>query len=214
MFEAIIESLPELKNLEATVATLEQKHGQASARVQSLAHKTGQARELDLNLEAAALNAGRKPPKPTEPQLRDQLADAGRDAEVLERRLRLAETDRARYLQTHHEEILGLLGEAHAVEGERVAAAASEALEALLAYHRAEDDARNLQRLHPAPAPENVGGPQSMVTVWGALTTQNVGGVNRGALEGTLRQLVAMGAPTVIEGGAEEGDDDVDVDAA
>jgi hypothetical protein len=46
-----------------------------------------------------------------------------------------------------------------------------------------------------------------MVTVWGALTTVNVGGVNRGALEGTLRQLVAMGAPTVIEAGAEDDED-------
>jgi hypothetical protein len=198
MFEAIIGNLPELQKLETTVAELERKHAEAAARVQGLGLRTGQARENDLNAEAQALNSGRKPPKPTEPALREQAEGAGRDAEVLERRLRLAETDRARYLQTHHEEILSLLSQAHGEHGERVAAAATEALEALLAYFKAEDDARGLQRLHPAPSPENTGGPESVSVVWGSLTTRNVAGVNRGALEGTLRQLVAMGAPTVV----------------
>jgi multidrug efflux pump subunit AcrA (membrane-fusion protein) len=209
MFEAIIESLPELAKLESTVSDLERQHGEASARVQSLAHKTGQAREDDLNREAAALNAGRKPPNPTEPRLAEQLADAGRDAEVLQRRLALAQGEKARYLATHHATILGLLGEAHAVEGARVAAAAGEALAALLAYHRAEDDARNLQRLHPAPAPENTGSPQSTAVVWGALTTRNVtGGPNRGDLEGTLQYLISLGGATIVEAGAEEGEED------
>ncbi len=207
MFDLIIESMPELQKLEATVAELERKHAEASARVQALALKVQQAREGDLNREAAALNAGRKVPSPDEPGLREQLEGAGRDAEVLERRLRLAEGERARYISERHVEIMALLQRAHGEHGERVAAAATEALEALLALFRCEDDARGLQRLHPAPQEENRGGPQSMVTVWGALTTQNVGGVNRGALEGTLRQLVAMGAPTVVEA-VEDGDED------
>jgi len=208
VFDQIIESLPELAKLETTVRDLERKHAEGSARVQALAHKVQQAREGDLNREAVALNAGRKPPNATEPALAEQLEGAGRDAEVLERRLRLAETDRARYLSEHHGEILALLGEAHASEGARVAGAASDALNALLAYHKAEDDARNLQRRHPAPAQENTGGPESTSVVWGALTTQNVtGGPSRGSLEGTLQYLVSLGAPTVIEPGAEEGED-------
>ncbi len=209
MFEAIIESLPELAKLESTVSDLERQHGEASARVQSLAHKTAQAREDDLNREALALNSGRKVPNATEPRLAEQLADAGRDAEVLQRRLALAQGEKARYLATHHATILGLLGEAHAVEGARVAAAAGEALEALAAYHGAEDAARNLQRLHPAPAQENVGGPQSMVTVWGNLTTRNyAGGPQRGGLEGTLQYLISLGGATIVEAGAEEGEED------
>ncbi len=60
MLETIIGKLPDLEKLESTVSDLEAKHGQAQARVQSLAHKTGQAREDDLNREAAALNSGRK----------------------------------------------------------------------------------------------------------------------------------------------------------
>jgi hypothetical protein len=210
MFEQIIEGLPELQRLEATVSDLEAKHGQATARVEGLALRTAQAREHDLNAEALALNAGRRHPNASEPGLREQLEGAGRDAEVLQRRLALAVADRGRYISENHKLLLGLLGESHATEGQRVAAAAEEALAALLRRFGAEDAARDLQRRHPAPAAENVGGPQSVVTVWGNLTTQNAGGVNRGALEGTLRQLVAMGEATIVEAGAEEGDDDVD----
>jgi hypothetical protein len=213
MFDLIIESMPELQKLEATVAELERKHAEASARVQALALKVQQAREGDLNREAAALNAGRKVPSPDEPGLREQLDGAGRDAEVLSRRLALAEGDRARYLSEHHATILGLLAEAHASEGERVAAAATEALEGLLRRFAAEDDARGLQRLHPAPQEENRGGPQSMVTVWGPQSTVNAGGgPSRGSLEGTLQYLISLGAPTVIEAGAE--DDEGGEDAA
>jgi hypothetical protein len=213
MFDLVIESLPELQTIEGTVSDLERKHGESQARVQALGLRTAQARELDLNAEAVALNSGRKPPKPTEPQLREQLEGAGRDAEVLERRLSMVLQRRARYLSEHHGEILALLSAAHDAQGERVAAAASEALEALLAYHKAEDDARGLQRLHPAPQEENWGGPESMSIVFGSITTRNVSGENRGALEGVLRQLVAMGAPTIVEAGAED-DDEGGEDAA
>jgi hypothetical protein len=212
MFDQIVEKLPELQRLEATASDLERKHGESQARVQALGHRTAQARELDLNAEAVALNAGRKPPKATEPRLAEQLADAGRDAEVLERRLRLAEGDRARYLSEHHAEILGLLEAAHAEEGQRVAEAAEAALEGLLRRFAAEDAARDLARRHPAPAAENTGSPQSVAVVWGSITTRNVGGENRGSLEGVLRQLVAMGEGTIVEAGAE--DDEGGEDAA
>ncbi len=208
MFGLIIESLPELQTIEGTVTDLERKHGESQARVQALGLRTAQAREHDLNAEAVALNAGRKSPKPTEPALREQLDGAGRDAEVLGRRLALAVAERGRYLSDNHATILSLLEAAHAAEGQRVAAAASEALAALLAYHRAEDDARNLQRLHPAPSPENVGSPESIAVVWGHVNTRNyAGGPQRGDLEGTLQYLISLGAPTIVEAGAEEGED-------
>jgi hypothetical protein len=206
MFELIVEKVPELKRLEQVVADLERENAEAQARVQALALKVQQTREDDLNREAAALNSGREVPKPKEPQLREQLEGAQRDLEVLERRLTLAGTDRARYLSEHHAEIAGLLEEAHDAEGERVAAAASEALAALLRRFQAEDDARNLARLHPAPAPENTGEAESVATVWGHVNTRSVtGGPQRGTLEQTLRYLVSLGAPTIVEG-VEEGD--------
>ncbi len=211
MLESVIGKLPELQKLESTVAALERAHGEASARVQALAVKTATAREADLDREAAALNSGRKVPNASEPGLREQLEGAGRDAEVVGRRLGQAQGDRGRYPSEHHATILGLLAEAHGAEGQRVAAAAEEALSALLRLYGAEDAARDLQRRHPAPALENVGGPQSMVTVWGPQSTNNVGGgPSRGSLEGTLQYLITMGAPTVIEAGAEEGEDDED----
>jgi hypothetical protein len=45
------------------------------------------------------LNAGKKPPPRKEPELRSQLEAAGRELEVLERRLALAQADRARFIQ-------------------------------------------------------------------------------------------------------------------
>ena len=204
MFELIIEKVPELRRLEEAVEALTQEHATATGRVQGLAGKVAQAREDDLNREAVALNHGRRAPKPKEPELRGQLERAQRELEVLERRLTLAGSDRSRYISEHHAEILAMLEAAHAAEGERVAAAASEALEALLAYHGAEDAARNLQRLHPAPAAENTGGPESVAVVWGSLTTRNMGGPQRGQLEGTLRYLAGLGAPTEV---GEVGDD-------
>jgi hypothetical protein len=208
MLEQIIEKLPELQKLESTVSNLEAKHGEGSARVQALAVKTATAREADLDREAAALNSGRKVPNASEPGLREQLEGAGRDAEVLQRRLALAVAERGRYLAENHATILGLLAEAHASEGQLVAEAAEAALEALLRRFGAEDAARDLQRRHPAPALENSGGPESVSVVWGALTTQNLtGGPPRGTLEGTLRYLISLGAPTIVEGGGEDAED-------
>jgi hypothetical protein len=119
--------------------------------------------------------------------------------EVLERRLTLAGSDRSRYIQEHSEELMWLLAEAQAVEGEKVAEGAVRVLEDLLRYFKAEDDARAMGRLVPAAAPENTGEPQRAVTVWGSVTTQNVGGgPARGNLEGTLRYLASLGAATEV----------------
>jgi hypothetical protein len=199
MFELIIEKVPELRKLERAVEALQQEHGEASARVVALASKVAQAREDDLNREAVALNNGRKPPKPKEPELRTQLEGAQRELEVLGRRLALAGSDRSRYIQDHGEELMRLLAEAQAVEGEKVAEGASRVLEDLLRYFKVEDDARAMGRLMPATAPENTGEPQKAVTVWGSMTTQNFGGgPARGNLEGTLRYLASLGGGTVV----------------
>jgi chromosome segregation ATPase len=201
MFELIISEVPELQRLEQAVARLEQGHAEASAKVAALSNKVAQAREDDLNREAAALNRGRKVPKPKEPELRSQLEGAQRELEVLERRLTLAGSDRSRYIQEHHEELMGLLAQAQAAEGEKVAEGASKVLEDLLRYFKAEDDARAMTRLVPATAPENTGEPQKTVAVWGNMTTQNVtGGPRRGDLEQALRYLVSLGGATVVEG--------------
>ena len=204
MFDSIIEKVPELSRLEQAVGALQQQQAAAQAKVAALSNKVQQAREDDLNREALALNRGGKAPKPKEPALRSQLERAQREQEVLERRLTLAGSERSHYVQGHSERLTRLLAAAQAAEGEKVAGGAATVLEDLLRYFRAEDDARAMRRLIPAPAPENTGAPQKSVTVWGPMTTNNVtGGPPRGELEGTLRYLASLGAGTVVGEDAE-----------
>jgi hypothetical protein len=199
VFELIADKLPELQRLERVLATLEQEYTEAQGRHALLVQEVAAVREDDLNREAAALNAGKRTPKPREPQLRSQLEGVQRELEVLERRLALAQADRARFIQTNHERLAALLMEAQASEGERVAEGASQVLADLLRYFKAEDDMRALRRLVPAPAEENTGAPEQSVTVWGNLTTRNItGGPARGDLEGTLRYLESLGETTVV----------------
>jgi hypothetical protein len=206
VFSQIVGKVPELAKLEDTIASLEQEHANAQARVQALAHKTAQARETDLDREAAALNAGTRPPKPQEPRLREQLENAERDAEILVRRLALAQSDRSRYVQEHHERLALLLEEARRAEAARVAVGAGQTLEWLLTYFAVEDDLRSLQRLHPAPQPENTDGPQGHTVVFGPVNTRNVGGgPRRGDLEGTLRHLMSLGPATEVGEAPDEG---------
>jgi hypothetical protein len=204
VFELIADKLPELQRLEQVVATLEQERTEAQGRHALLVQEVAAVREDDLNREAAALNEGRKVPNPKEPALRSQLEGVERELEVLERRLALAQADRARYIQSNHERLAALLMEAQASEGARVAEGANQVLADLLRYFKAEDDIRALRRLVPAPAEENTGEPERVTAVWGSLTTRNItGGPARGDLESVLRYLESLGAATVVGEDAE-----------
>ena len=207
MFELVIEKVPELQRLEQTVAALEREHAEASTRVVALSNKVLEAGEDDLNREAAALNRGRKVPKPKEPELRSQLESAQREVEVLARRLSLAQADRSRYIQEHREDIMRLLAQAQEAEGEKVAEGASRMLEDLLRYFQAEEDARAMRRLIPEPVEENTGETGTGCGGVGPMTTHSVsGGPRRGDLEGALRYLVSLGKPTLVGEGAEDSD--------
>jgi chromosome segregation ATPase len=204
VFELIADKLPELQRLEQVVADLDQEYVAAQGRHAQLVQEAATAREDDLNSEAAALNASKKPPKPKEPELRSQLEGVQRELEVLERRLALAQADRARFIQSNHERLAALLMEAQASKGERVAEGATRVLENLLVYFKAEDDIRALGRLVPAPVEEYTGAPERVTAVWGSLTTRNItGGPPRGDLEATLRYLISLGETTVVGEDAE-----------
>ena len=209
MFEQVKDRIPELAELEDRIEDLEQELGSAQARVQGLALRVSEAREEDLSKEALALNRGRKVPPPREPELRSQLQGAERALEVLQRRLDLARSDRARYIQEHRARIEELLAEAQQREASRVAEGAGQVLDDLLRLFEAEDDARNLARLHPPPTEENSSGPQGHTTVWGPLTTQTItNGPRRGDLESALRYLVSLGPASEVgevEGESVEG---------
>jgi DNA repair exonuclease SbcCD ATPase subunit len=201
MLELIIDKLPELKRLEQVVTTLEEEHAEAQGRVAQLVQEAAMVREDDLNRAAVALNAARKAPKAREPELRSQLESAQRELELLERRLALAGSDRSRFIQEHHEDIMRLLAQAHATEGEKVAEGARQVLADLLRYFKAEDDARALRRLVPEPVSENVGEPERTTQVWGPVGTKTfAGGPPRGDLEGALRHLISLGPATEIGG--------------
>jgi hypothetical protein len=204
VFELIADKLPELQRLEQVVADLEQERTEALGRHAQLVQEVATAREDDLNREAAALNAGKRLPKPREPELRERLERAQRDLEILDRRLALAQADRARFIQSNHERLAAMLMEAQASGGERVAEGAAKVLENLLVYFKAEDDIRALRRLVPAPVEENTGALERVTAVWGSLTTRNItGGPPRGDLEGTLRYLISLGETTVVGEDAE-----------
>jgi hypothetical protein len=198
VFEQIREQLPELQKLEATITDLEQEHQKAEARAQALAMKVSQAREDDLNREAAALNTGTRPPKPQESHLRGQLQNAERDLEILVRRLALAQSDRSRYVQEHHQQLSLLLEEARRAEAARLAVGAGQTLEWLLSFFQAEDNLRALSRLNPPVQPENSGGPERTTTILGPLTRAATGGPRRGDLESALRYLVSLGPASEV----------------
>jgi hypothetical protein len=203
VFELIADKLPELQRLEQVVADLEQERTEALGRHAQLVQEAATAREDDLNREAAALNASKKPPKPKEPELRSQLEGVERELEVLSRRLALAQADRSRYIHEHREELLGLLAEAQAAEAEQVAEGAARVLENLLRLFKVEDEARAMGRLVPVPAQENTGGPEKVTSVWGPMTRGTItGGPPRGDLEATLRHLISLGETTVVGEGA------------
>jgi hypothetical protein len=198
VFEQILEKVPELRKLEETIASLEQEHQRAQAKVAALANKVSQAREHDLNAEAQALNRGHRVPAPREPKLREQLEATERDLEILLRRRALAEGERSRFVAENSERLAALLSGARAAEAAKVSAGANEVLQWLLDLFKAEDDLRSLQRLHPAPVEENTDGPQGHTVVFGPLTRVTTDGPRRGDLEGTLRYLVSLGPTTEV----------------
>jgi hypothetical protein len=203
VFEQILSKVPELGRLQATLANLQQEHQNAQGRVHGLAMRAEQAREDDLNREAVALNAGTRPPKPQEPRLRGQLESAQRELEILTRRLALAESDRSRFVQEHHERLAALLEEAQEEEREEVAVRASALLENLLRLYAVEDSSRALARLHPpgGPQPENTGEVQASphTTILGPMTQRSEGAPRRGDLESALRYLGSLGPATEID---------------
>lgn len=207
VLEPIIEHVPELAKLERTVQSLEKEQADATARVHGLMVRANEARESDLDREAAALNRGRAVPQRKEPEIRSQLEGAQRDVEVLARRHQLAVADRSRYVGEHRDELLDLLRSSHAGESRKVAESARVTLEDLLWVFAVEDSARELMRTFPEPQPENTAQPQGLTNIYGPVSTATVSGTQprRGDIEGTLRYLISLGSETVV-GEASDGD--------
>jgi hypothetical protein len=200
MFESIRDGVPELAKLQQVVTKLEQETYEAESRVAQLQVEARDAREDDLNREAAALNAGRRPPKPKEPEVRAQLEGAQRRWEVLQRRLALAQGEVARYISENHQELARLLKEAKATKAGQVSELAAPLAKALHDYQLPDADMRGLRPYLEGPQEENTGAPQDSVYFMGALNRSNASGPERvgsmsiGQIEALLTELAGLSA--------------------
>lgn len=184
--------------LQAQIDSLEARSMEQQATVQRLRRALEQARESDLNGEAAALASGSDKPKPKAPTIERRLDAAQHDAAVYERALTMAKNDLSRYYAAHVAELMGKLAQAKAERAREVAELAGPLLAALRGFYATDDDAKTL-RPYLAP-PEETGPPgsepgQKITTVYGGapMTTQNVFGADRiaGLARGELEQVVA-----------------------
>jgi chromosome segregation ATPase len=189
----------ELKQLAQRVASLEQERGQVAGEAHRLRLQVQQAREKDLNAEALALNAGKKPPEPTEPKIRLQLEDAERRVEVLQRRLQLAQSDVAVYISEHRAELRESL---IAALGDRAHQLAEHARAAARLYGEIMDGQRPLRKelAPPAPVEEATGTGQNTVDLAAVVHRGNVYGepFERGHVESMLSYLAALEGRYVV----------------
>jgi TolA-binding protein len=189
----------ELTRLQEQVASLERERGQVESEAHRLRLQSQQAREHDLNAEAVALNAGKKPPKPQEPEIRRKLEDTERRLEVLRRRLPLAQSDVAVYISEHRGELREFL---IAALGDRAHELAEHARAAARLYGEIMDGQRPLRKelAPPAPVEEATGSGQNTVDFGGIVSRANVYGEphQRGDVEAVLAYLAALEGRYVV----------------
>lgn len=184
---------PRLSELGDEVAGLEKRLQESAAEVQRLQGQIGPAREKDLDLEAKALRADKKPPAPRhEPEIKGKLQGAERDRDVLARALESARADLGAFLERHRAE---LFEDIAAARGEIASRIAESARAALVAFAKHEDLHYVLKRLRP-PVPENrENEPARSTTAFlGFGTTQQASGPARGEVEQILAYLVSLQA--------------------
>jgi hypothetical protein len=199
MFESIHTKVPDLAQLQQVVTNLEQETHEAEGRVAQLHLEAQSAHEDDLNREATALNAGRRAPRPTEPDVRAKLEGAQRRLEVLQRRLALAQSDVARYISSHSDELVELVQKAKASKAREVSELAAPLAKALGEFQQPDLDLRALQPYLELPAQENTGEPESSITVLGPLTTRSAFGEKIadqtiGQVQNIVTELVGLAA--------------------
>jgi hypothetical protein len=215
MFESIYEQAPELGRLQAAVTKLIQEEVEAQTRVAQLQAELEDTRNSDLDREALALNRGRRPPKPRAPEVEAQLEGATRRWEVLQRRLALAQSDVARHISEHAEDLMRLVQGAKAAKAREVSELAGPLAKALHELQLPDADMRALQPYLEGPQEENTGEPQPSITVWGPQTRatafgERIAGQSVGQIEAIVTELASLAAryeqgDTTIIGEVDEG---------
>jgi hypothetical protein len=211
VLQTIADKLPELRKLEDQVAQLKEGQIQEQNRLANLQQRLAEAEERDLDRTAQALNRGNKAPHRQAPKLRSQFEDSQAELSLLQRRHVLATADRSKYVAEHRDEIISLLVEERDQQARRVAEAARQALDSLLAMFAVEDEGRGVERQFATPQPAIPPATEysGAALIMGPLTTQNITGSSaprRGELQSTLEYLISLGSETVVG----EGDPDVE----
>jgi hypothetical protein len=190
-----------LIELELQVDSLEQRQAEQSAVVAGLRRDLEQAKEDDLNREAAALQTEAAKPKPKAPEIERALQAAQHDFEVIGRALQMAQDDASRYKAKNCEKLVHELAKAKAGRAKEVSTHARPLLEAIRGFYQVDDDSKELRpyiRQDVETGPPGSGSPERYtLDVGGGMTTRNVygdrvAGLERGQLEGVIRSLVQL----------------------
>jgi hypothetical protein len=190
---------PGLARLQAEIAGLEQRSGQADVNTQQLQAQLVLAREQDLGASAKAVRADKKPPAAKcEVEVQRKLDQASRERDVLARALESARSDYGTFLQEHRSELY------HDVAVQRQGLAASiaaSARAALVDFSQHEDLHYVLKELQPPVAPVESSEPAQRLTqvVIGLQTTRSSGPA-RGDVEAMLSYLIGLAASQASPG--------------
>lgn len=187
--------------LQEQVDSLEQHQAEQHAVVGGLRRELEQAKETDLNQEAAALKTGGAKPKPKAPEIERALEAASHDLEVIGRAWTMAQTDLGQYKAKNCEKLVGELHRAKAKRAQGVASLAKPLLEELRGFYAVDDDMKELkpylQEERETGEPGSGEAQRYTLALGGVQTTQNVfgnrvAGMERGVLEGVIRSLVQL----------------------
>lgn len=161
---------PALAKLQAEVADLERRRGEAEGRVQAARQALHDARDKDAQLAGAAIRAGRSVPEPKHAQkAQQQLEAAERVVLGYQRALESAQTDLAAFMAEHSEEIQRSVMQALRSDSQRLRELMSEAAPI---FGRLMDSKYDLRALTPPTPPAEPSGPGRDTTDFGGVITR------------------------------------------
>jgi hypothetical protein len=106
MLATITDRMPNLRKLPGQVEKLTEELTRSQGKIAELQIKLAQSREADIQRAAEALNKGRSAPAAKEPEVRAELENASYEAEIIARRLQLAQSDLHAFISEHRSETL------------------------------------------------------------------------------------------------------------
>jgi hypothetical protein len=183
------------------IDSLEQRQAEQHAMVGGLRRELEQARETDLNQEAAALQTEAAKPKPKAPEIERALEAAEHDLEVIGRAWTMAQTDLGQYKAKNCEKLLRKLQRTKTKRAQGVASRAKPLLDELRGFYTVDEDIKELKLyLHQERETGEPGSGEAQrytLALGGVQTTQSVfgnrvAGLERSQLEGVIASLARL----------------------